>query len=355
MLGQTKGIKTSVPNEPKILFEEIGNAGVVTLNKPKRFNLIEYSMIARLSIMLQAWERTQSRIIIKGAGDNFCGGTDLKWLLGSNDPTIKSGIATQANNIYRVSRNKVPYISLLDGMSFGAILMLGSCCKYTVVTDRAIVAMPECRIGWLPDGASLHFMPRLDNHLGYYLALTGKRLKGKDVVLSGIATHCVPSARLEDLKVDLCHCKVEDIEACLNTYSETLGEFSLTPFIKDIDYCFSADTVEEIFARLTKIDNPWSNETLKLFEPLCPTSLKVALRALQLWKDLDLKQAFILEHRVLSRCINSYNGKEGLRSLLLERTDRPNWLPKTVAEVTDAMVDSYFEPLPEGEELMITD
>ncbi|XP_063383579.1 3-hydroxyisobutyryl-CoA hydrolase, mitochondrial-like [Cydia fagiglandana] len=216
-------------------------------------------MIARLSIMLQAWERTQSRIIIKGAGDNFCGGTDLKWLLGSNDPTIKS------------------------------------------------------------------------------------------------ATHCVPSARLEDLKVDLCHCKVEDIEACCHTYSETLGEFSLTPFIKDIDYCFSADTVEEIFARLTKIDNPWSNETLKLFEPLCPTSLKVALRALQLWKDLDLKQAFILEHRVLSRCINSYNGKEGLRSLLLERTDRPNWLPKTVAEVRDAMVDSYFEPLPEGEELMITD
>lgn len=39
-------------------------------------------------------------------------------------------------------------------------------------------------------------MPRLQGKLGYFLALTGFRLKGRDVHRAGIATHFVDSEKV---------------------------------------------------------------------------------------------------------------------------------------------------------------
>ena len=50
--------------------------------------------------------------------------------------------------------------------------------------------------GLFPDVGGGHFLPRLPGHLGAYLALTGYRLKGRDVLLAGIATHFVESAKV---------------------------------------------------------------------------------------------------------------------------------------------------------------
>lgn len=41
-----------------------------------------------------------------------------------------------------------------------------------------------------------YFLPRLQGKLGYFLALTGFRLKGRDVHRAGIATHFVDSEKV---------------------------------------------------------------------------------------------------------------------------------------------------------------
>lgn len=48
-------------------------------------------------------------------------------------------------------------------------------------------------LGLFPDVGGGYFLPRLENQLGVYLALTGFRLKGRDVQLAGVATHYVDS------------------------------------------------------------------------------------------------------------------------------------------------------------------
>lgn len=66
--------------------------------------------------------------------------------------------------------------------------------------------MPECAAGFLVDNATSIFLANLksggDNYLclGLYLALTGKRVLGKDLLRWGIATQYVPQSRLKDLK-----------------------------------------------------------------------------------------------------------------------------------------------------------
>ena len=46
-------------------------------------------------------------------------------------------------------------------------------------------------------------MPRLGGKLGVYLALSGFRLKGRDVLKAGVATHFVQSDKIQDLEKSL--------------------------------------------------------------------------------------------------------------------------------------------------------
>ena len=71
-----------------------------------------------------------------------------------------------------------------------------------IATDNTSLAMPEADIGYFTDVGAAYFLPRLKGNasLGLYLALTGRRLKGKELVTWGVATHYVPKENLEDLK-----------------------------------------------------------------------------------------------------------------------------------------------------------
>lgn len=44
-----------------------------------------------------------------------------------------------------------------------------------------------------------YFLPRLQGKLGIFLALTGFRLRGRDVHRAGVATHFVESAKVGGL------------------------------------------------------------------------------------------------------------------------------------------------------------
>ena len=64
-----------------------------------------------------------------------------------------------------------------------------------IATDNSLFAMPETAIGFFTDVGGGYFLPRIkdgDFSLGLYLALTGHRVKGRDLVKYGLATHYVP-------------------------------------------------------------------------------------------------------------------------------------------------------------------
>ncbi|NXQ83548.1 HIBCH protein, partial [Nyctibius grandis] len=92
---------------------------------------------------------------------------------------------------------------------------------FRVATEKTVFAMPETAIGLFPDVGGGYFLPRLPGKIGYYLALTGFRLKGRDVLKAGIATHFVDSEKLPALEKDLITLKspsTENIADLLNSY-----------------------------------------------------------------------------------------------------------------------------------------
>ncbi|XP_047361043.1 3-hydroxyisobutyryl-CoA hydrolase, mitochondrial-like [Vespa velutina] len=84
---------------------------------------------------------------------------------------------------------------LMNNLTMGLGSAISLQAKYRIVTERSLYAMPEVSIGYFPDSSSCYTFPRLQNHIGYLLGVTGYRLKGTDIVHAGIASHFVPSEK----------------------------------------------------------------------------------------------------------------------------------------------------------------
>lgn len=87
-------------------------------------------------------------------------------------------------------------------------------------------ATPETLIGFHTDaGASFH-LSHLPGYWGEYLALTGEKLNGPEMIACGLATHYAPSAKLPLIEEGLGKLVTDDpsvIEASLEQYGSLIS------------------------------------------------------------------------------------------------------------------------------------
>ncbi len=77
--------------------------------------------------------------------------------------------------------------------------------------------------------------------------------------------------------------------------------------------------------------------------------MKVSLREIRNGARLDFEECMRMEFRMVQRFMQRHDFFEGIRALLVDKDNAPKWQPATLADVTPAMVDAYFAPLPAGE------
>ena len=116
-----------------------------------------------------------------------------------------------------------------------------------------------------------------------------------------------------------------------------------------IDRNFAGDTVERILDALAADGSDWALETRAGLLTKSPTSLKITLRQLIVGRGYDLEQALRLEYRLTQHVMAAHDFYEGVRAVLVDKDQKPQWRPATLAEVTDAMVAAYFAPLGDHE------
>jgi len=90
-------------------------------------------------------------------------------------------------------------IALWDGMVSGCGLGLSCYSPIRIATENAIFSIPQNSMGTFIFNGSSYFLSRLKKNvnLGLYLALTGHQLCGEELVQWGIATHFVPSDKID--------------------------------------------------------------------------------------------------------------------------------------------------------------
>ncbi|MND04776.1 3-hydroxyisobutyryl-CoA hydrolase [compost metagenome] len=56
-----------------------------------------------------------------------------------------------------------------------------------------------------------------------------------------------------------------------------------------------------------------------------------------------------MEFRIACRVVHRHDFQEGVRAVIVEKDNKPNWNPATLAAVTNEMLNEIFAPLGEGE------
>ncbi|XP_012221314.1 3-hydroxyisobutyryl-CoA hydrolase, mitochondrial isoform X2 [Linepithema humile] len=347
--------------DEEVLIKEVGDSGLIVLNRPKTLNAVTLSMVEKIYPVLKQWETSKKLIIIEGAGDKaFCAGGDVKSLvLALNKPKGEAlgeeFFKKEYTLNYLIGTYKKPYIALMNGITMGGGVGLSVHGKYRIATEKTLFAMPETAIGLFPDVGGSYFLPRLKGKLGLFLGLTGHRLKGIDVLLAGIATHFVLSEKLTDLKRDLLMSQESDIENILNNYQPKLNHvFSLAPHMSQIENCFSASSVEEIIERLIKDNSEWAQKNVETLKKMSPASLKVAKKAIDEGRGKSLAECLEIEYRLAYTALNKDNDfYEGVRALLIDKDQKPIWKPASLSQVTDEYLNKRFAALPAEKELKL--
>lgn len=337
----------------EISFERKGKAGLVKLTRTAALNALTHKMILALDRALQSWEDDPevACVILEGEGRAFCAGGDVV-------AAYKSGQAgTPAYEFFRdeyrlnarIGRFPKPYISLINGIVMGGGAGISVHGSHRIVTENTMFAMPETGIGFFPDVGGSAFLPHLHDNFGYYLALTGNRIRWGDCLQSGIATHAVAASDLHDLREDII--ATADIDAALTRSQYPDFETSVETR-QIIAECFSGATLADCMAALEKeaeAGNKAAMDIVKVIATRSPTSVAVTFRQIADGRALDLDDCMRMEYRIANRMLEGHDFYEGVRALLIDKDGAPTWKPATLDDVKPEQVNAYFANLGDGE------
>jgi enoyl-CoA hydratase len=340
---------------PDVLTLTEGPLGRIRLNRPRAIHALTRDMCDAMSQALLAWRKdpaVKAVVIDHAEGRGFCAGGDVVALARSG---AADGVeaADFFHAEYRLNHLLFTYpkptIALMDGITMGGGVGIALPCQVRIATENTRLAMPETGIGLFPDVGGGWYLSRLPGRVGQFMALTGARLDGAECRYLGLASHYVPQAALPEL--------IDRLAKTPGRAAGTAGAFAVTPPDAKIEQnlgaiakLFAPDTLEEIVAALEVDDSDWAQTELATLRSKSPLSCKVSLRLL---KEGAERESFADEMRaefaLACNVVRTHDFIEGVRALLIDKDNSPNWQPPVPEAVLDEVVDALFAEVP-GEE-----
>ncbi|WHU02756.1 enoyl-CoA hydratase/isomerase family protein [Sphingomonas sp. NIBR02145] len=338
-----------------VLIQTEGKAGRIRLNRPKAIHALNTGMCAAMLEALAAWHDDPAIGIVlvdHAEGRGFCAGGDIRMIAesgASDGVAAREFFRTEYQLNHAMFTCEKPIVAFMDGITMGGGVGISQPAKYRVATENTKFAMPETGIGLFPDVGGGWYLSRLPGKTGEYLALTGHRLDGAECVALGLASHYLPAEALEEAKARIAGDPAA-VEAILAELAIPAPEPPIAAHREAIDRLFAADTVEGVFSALEADGGEWAAAQLATLRTKSPQSMKVSLRLVREGRaKASFADEMAQEYAIGGRVAQSHDFIEGVRALIVDKDNAPQWKPATLEGVSDAMLDAIFAPLPEGE------
>eukprot|EP00090_Calanus_glacialis_P005666 TRINITY_DN14380_c0_g1_i1.p1 TRINITY_DN14380_c0_g1~~TRINITY_DN14380_c0_g1_i1.p1 ORF type:complete len:373 (-),score=98.30 TRINITY_DN14380_c0_g1_i1:444-1520(-) len=354
--------------DDNILSSVENGVGWITLNRPRALNALSLEMIRKMTSLLKSWDMEGSGvkvIVVKGAGERaFCSGGDIKTIAKAKGEQFQKDFIKEEYLLdHLVGSLRVPYITILDGITMGGGVGISVNGRFRVGTEKTVFAMPECGIGLIPDVGAGYFLAKLEGKLGLFLGLTGYRVSGWECFRFGITTHAVKSDMVEQLEYEIRELAgregkldVKEVEQLLDKW--TLQEAKehntgcVSENLKEINTLFTAESLEDIFKNLQNQNTKFSISTKESLMKNSPTSMMLAFKQLKEGKPTHA-EALIVEHRLMTRRFQDPDFYEGVRAALIDKDQKPKWNPDSINKISQKLVDNYFTDFEPQQELII--
>jgi enoyl-CoA hydratase/carnithine racemase len=222
----------------------------------------------------------------------------------------------------------------------------GPDCGVRIVTSRTRMAMPEVNIGLFPDVGGSHFLSHAPGQLGRYLGLSGLTIAAADALYLGLADHYVPDAQLPALAALIESTPGAQLRAAVAGFAAPFdaGSSALEAQRARIDRHFGADSVAAIMDSLAGDEDAFAQQAQQAMRTRSPLMMCVTLELLKRGAALGVADCLRMERNLVRRNFEHGEVLEGIRALVIDKDNAPQWSPAALPEVTDEMVARFFEP-----------
>ncbi len=337
---------------PDLIVSTQGAIGRIRLNRPAAIHALTTDMCLGIIEALTTFESNDAveAIVFDHAdGRGFCAGGDIRMLAesGAGDGSdARAFFHAEYRMNHRLFTYPKPTVAIMDGITMGGGVGIALPCKYRVATENTRFAMPETGIGLFPDVGGGWYLPRLPGKVGIFLALTGARLDGAECLALGLATHYLNSAYVPKALTALSN-DTDDIAATLKSHGTGAPLARIVENRTHIDRLFNADSVAGVMAALEADGGTWAAKELATMRTKSLLSMTVAMRQLREGAAMpDFTAEMRQEYAIGARMVHTADFIEGVRALIVDKDNAPDWVPT----VDPAQLDAIFAPMPAGHE-----
>ena len=145
-------------------FKIENGVGVITLNRPDKFNSFVRQMAFDLQARLDECESNAAirSIYITGTGKAFCAGQDLAEAIDPEQTALDKIVEEHYNPIITRLRNiEKPIVCGVNGVAAGAGANLALACDITIAGNSVAFIQAFSKIGLIPDSGGTFFLPRI--------------------------------------------------------------------------------------------------------------------------------------------------------------------------------------------------
>ncbi len=322
------------------------SAAIVTLNRPHRYNAADLDTISQITEFLNKAREEDSikKIILTSDHPKaFCAGGDIRMAYDAiKSKNFQHGnvfFEAEYKLVYDLATYPKPVISLVNGICFGGGMGLSMHNHFRILTENAILGMPETIIGFFPDVGSSYRFAQFPKAWANFYGLTGNNIALSHALKWNMADYFVPSALLPELLNNLC--SASDDRKLIEQFS---CEATDAPILAEavIENAF-ANPLLEIFESLQNDPSEEAQKILLDLNSRSPLSLMVTDKLLEMSPFLDLKKSLELDQILASNFMFNPDLQEGIRAQIIDKDRQPKWHYK-IANIDAEIIRDFFVP-----------
>ena len=173
----------------KLILEKIANTAKITINNPSA-NTWDLESLSGLEEIIKLLNQDDEifALVITGQGEKFfSAGADLKVFHEGGKKAAKEMSNAFSKAFGALSKFRGVSIAAINGFAMGGGLECALACDIRVAEEKALLALPEPKVGLLPCGGGTQVLPRLVGEgWAKRIILTGEQIKADQAVRIGL-------------------------------------------------------------------------------------------------------------------------------------------------------------------------
>jgi len=179
------------------------NVGIITLNRPDKYNSFVREMAFDLQARLDECEANNEvrAIYLTGEGKAFCAGQDLAEAIDPKRVNLNKIVEEHYNPIIeRLRKIEKPIVCGVNGVAAGAGANLALACDITIAAKSATFIQAFSKIGLIPDSGGTYFLPRLIGmQKATALMFLGDKIMAEEAEKMGMIYKAVADKELQEV------------------------------------------------------------------------------------------------------------------------------------------------------------